>query len=222
MNTANEHVVLVHGLWLRRWYLLPLAWQLQRCGYTVHRFDYPSARASLSQDAERLNAFGAAIDGETVHWVGHSMGGLVIRALFTYFPDQRPGRVVTLGTPHGGSAAARRVTSTVAGRVLMGPGASELVDGLPQTWPAPERDFGVVAGSRSLGLGRLVLRHPQGPGDGTVLVAETRLSGMTDHLVLPVCHSGMLLSPAVARAACTFLARGRFDAVGEDRGPMVN
>lgn len=222
MNANPEHVVLVHGLWLRRWYLLPLAWRLQRCGYTVHRFGYPSAHASLREDAEQLNAFGDAIGGDTVHWVGHSMGGLVIQALFTYFPGQRPGRIVTLGTPHLGSVAARRVSRTIAGRVLMGPGSGELAEGLPRTWRAPERDFGVVAGSRNLGLGRLVLRRPPGAGDGTVLVAETRLPGITDHLVLPVCHSGMLLSPAVARAACTFLARGRFAPVGEDQAAMVN
>ena len=90
--------------------------------------------------------------------------------------------------------------------------SAELLGGEPRRWrhPAP---LGVVAGSQSLGLGRLVGSLPA-PNDGTVAVAETRLDGATDMVVLPVSHVGLLLSEAVVAATACFLDHGAFSATG--------
>jgi hypothetical protein len=72
-----------------------------------------------------------------------------------------------------------------------------------------ERDVGVIAGTRALGFGRVITAF-DGDSDGTVTVAETRLSGAADHLLLPVTHTSMVFSPEVARQAATFLKQGRF------------
>ena len=80
-----------------------LARRLRRHGFAVHAFSYPSARADLTANAARLARFLDALDAATVHLVGHSLGGILIRALFHFHPNRKPGRIVTLATPHGGS-----------------------------------------------------------------------------------------------------------------------
>src|SRR5439155_5575717 len=75
-------VVLVHGLWLSGWCMLLLAWRLRRCGFRTYRFSYRSVRKGLRENAAALRAFSDAIDASTVHFVGHSLGGIVIQAMF--------------------------------------------------------------------------------------------------------------------------------------------
>jgi hypothetical protein len=96
------------------------------------------------------------------------------------------------------------------GRAILGRCGETLMTGVDGPVPGPAR-IGIIAGDRPIGMGRL-LGPMQGPGDGTVLVAETHLPGAAAHLVLPVSHTGLLFSDAVARAACRFLTTGRFDA----------
>ena len=99
------------------------------------------------------------------------------------------------------------------GRALLG-------RSLPQWSPGSagaalaEREVGMIAGNLGRGLGGLVTRFP-GPHDGAVTVEETRVPGLADHLVLPVGHSGMLVSRAVAAGIARFLRRGRFVPAGE-------
>jgi pimeloyl-ACP methyl ester carboxylesterase len=80
--------------------------RLQDAGYDVYQFSYPSLKQSPRENAADLQEFLQNVPGETVHFVCHSLGGLVIRHLLHDYPDLRPGRVVTLGTPHQPSSAA--------------------------------------------------------------------------------------------------------------------
>jgi pimeloyl-ACP methyl ester carboxylesterase len=185
-----------------------LRWRLRRCGFRAVQFHYPSIRASIRDNAARLQRLVERLPGGEVHFVGHSLGGLVVRRFFHDFPQQRPGRVVTLGTPHTGSLAARRLIQNRIGRWLLGrAGEDGLLGGLPP-W-APERALGVIAGSLPLGGAWVVGGLPR-PHDGTVSVESTRLPGMADHLVLHVSHMGLLVSPEAARQTCHFLRHGRF------------
>jgi hypothetical protein len=188
----------------------PLAWHLRRAGYDCSRPSYHSVARGLRENAGMLARHCAGLEADTVHFVGHSLGGLVILALFHLFPDQRPGRIVTMGTPHGGSEAARRLTARQWLRPLLGRGVAELAQGRHLEWPAPDRDIGVIAGDHALGVGRLLVPGLARPSDGTVRVAETRLSGARDHRVLPVSHTGMLLSSRAAAATAGFLRAGAF------------
>jgi pimeloyl-ACP methyl ester carboxylesterase len=205
----RDAVVLIHGLWLSGYALGYLARGLRRAGFETHRFSYPSARADFHQGAARLNAFLQTLDAPVVHLVGQSLGGILIRALFHYFPGQRPGRVVTLGTPHQGSHAARRLLSRRWTRWIVGPAVREMEEGVPREWRLPRRDIGVIRGTVPIGLGRLVSR-PTGVSDGLLTVEEASLPGATDDIALPVAHSGMLFSHAVVEQVCEFLRMGRF------------
>jgi pimeloyl-ACP methyl ester carboxylesterase len=205
---VKETVVLVHGLWMRGWVMALLGLRLRRCGFHVVAFSYPSVRCSLSQNARRLSRFAAGVPGRRVHFVGHSLGGLVVLQMLAEFPEARSGRVVLLGTPYRTSHAAHGMARVAPGRGLIGRGLGQW---LAQTShpSAAGREVGVVAGSRSLGFGRLLGGLPR-PNDGVVAVDETRVPGARDHAVLKVSHSGMLVSAAVARQACAFLKDGHF------------
>ena len=120
-----------------------------------------------------------------------------------------PGRIVLLGAPVRGSAAARVAGSIGVGQWLIGPSAAEaLVSHRRRVAPAG-REVGIIAGTRPVGLGRWFARFDE-PNDGTVAVSETQLEGACDRLVLPVSHLGMLMSPRAADACGQFLREGRF------------
>jgi pimeloyl-ACP methyl ester carboxylesterase len=209
MSERVETVVLLSGLWLPAWCLGLLKRRLRACGFEVRIFRYRSVRASLADNARALQGFLQTLPADTVHFVGYSLGGIVIRALFELYPRQRPGRIVTLATPHLGNRVSTRLTRYHWGRRLLGCGVCDLVAGAPQSWTLPARDIGSLAGNVAFGLGMCFVRLPR-PHDGTVTVAETQLSGITDHAVLPAAHFSMLLSAAVARETCLFLRTGRF------------
>lgn len=198
------------GLWLPRASMAVLGRQLMHAGYVTHLFGYRTVRESLTTDAERLSAFIEGLEADRLHFIGHSLGGLVIRALLASRPPDRLGRVVTLGTPHNGSFVAARFARWPGGRRMMGRGIDGLLTGEPRAWNRPACELGVIAGDLALGLGRLIAPDLPVPHDGTVAVAETQFDAAADHITLRVSHLGMLLSPVVARQTACFLASGRF------------
>jgi pimeloyl-ACP methyl ester carboxylesterase len=203
-------VLFVHGLWMTGHESLLLRWRLRkRSGHRTQVYHYRSVRDSIAHNADGLRAAMDRIDAPVVHLVGHSLGGLVIlRCLHTH-TSAPPGRVVFLGTPCGGSRAARVLESHRWGRALMGHAASEeLLVPHARRWDF-ERPLGIIAGTAGAGLGRLLLSFGEA-NDGTITVAETRIEGASGHLCLPVTHSTMLISARVARATADFLEYGTF------------
>jgi pimeloyl-ACP methyl ester carboxylesterase len=209
VGSRAEAVVLVHGLWMSRGSLLYLARGLTRAGFRCYRFRYQSVRSGLRANAERMNAFVATVPEPVVHFVGHSLGGVVIRALFHYFPEQRPGRIVTLAAPHQGSRVADRLLRSRMTARALGRSVAELATGTPAGWRLPDRDIGVIEGTLPVGFGQLFERL-DGPHDGLLTASETRLAGARDTIALRVSHSAMLLSNAVREQTCEFLRYGRF------------
>lgn len=202
-------VVLVHGLWTPAAVFLPHGRWLQGRGYRTLRFGYPSVRATLSQNAQALRRYIAAAGGSEIHLVGHSLGGLVILDLLRQNADPRLRRVVLLGTPCLDSHCARRLAALRGMPALLGRSIGEWLARGPAAAVAPWPAVGVLAGTRSLGLGRVVTGLPR-PNDGVVSVAETRLPGAADFIALPVAHSEMLASRRCAEQIAAFLATGRF------------
>ncbi len=180
-------------------------------GYNWHAFSYASTLLTMAEIADALNGAIAALNVPVVHLVGHSLGGLAILRCLERHPHQPPGRVVFLGTPCLASRAANAVARFRYGRALMGPAVGEeLLYAHQRVW-SHQRELGIIAGNQSLSLSRLVVEFDE-PNDGTVAVAETQLPGANAHLVLPVSHSGMLLSARVAHEVGQFLEHGRFGA----------
>src|ERR1700724_916112 len=204
------HVVYVHGLWMRGDESLILRRRLAHdFGLTLQAFRYSAASSTMSDIGERLAGLVRELKAPAVHFVGHSLGGLVIYRFLERFPDQPPGRVVFLGTPCVASRAAQRAGRFAPVAHLMGQSAAEeLMQPRERRW-AHARELGIIAGSAPIGVGQLLAGFAE-ENDGTVAVSETRMPGATDHIVLPVSHLGMLLSARVARETGTFLTQGRF------------
>lgn len=207
----REAVVLVHGLWMRKPVLLPLGWRLSRQGFSTRAFSYPTLTRDLRDNVRRLASFVASVDAETVHLVGHSLGGLLVLSLLATQADHRIARAVLLGSPVRDCHCARVVARIV-------PLAPVLGLSLPQ-WFAEARgsigglpaqvEIGVLAGNLGIGLGRIIPGLPR-PNDGVVAVSETRLDQAKDSIVLPLSHSAMLVSSGCADQVAVFLRNGYF------------
>ncbi len=181
--------------------------RLAQAGFEPSVFRYPSTRGDISEAGAALAAHLRSFDD--VHLVGHSLGGLVILAATESGRALPAGRVVLLGSPVQGSRVARTVAGWSTGALLMGRlAAVELTRHDTRIWRSP-RELGIIAGSRSFGMGRLFAELPA-PNDGTVCVDETNVAGAKERIVLDVSHTGMLISSAVAQATSRFLAQGRF------------
>jgi len=206
----GETVVYVHGLWFsgHEAFLLHKYVREER-GYGWQVFPYASTQLSMTQIADALDAFIKSLAVPTVHLVGHSLGGIAIQRCLERHPDQPPGRVVLLGTPSLPSRAAATVARFPYGSAILGEAAvAELLQSHEREW-RHARELGIIAGNMPLGLGQLLVSF-EGPNDGTVSVAETQLPGARAHIVLPVSHTGLLLSKQVAHEVCQFLATGHF------------
>lgn len=207
MAAQRETVVLVHGLYVHGLWMYLLEYWLEQSGYHTVNYSYPSMTRSPAENAEELHAILERLDTSVVHFLAHSMGGLVVRHLFHHYPRQRPGRVVTMGTPHQGSYAARIMHHSGLG-YFVGRGLEDGLLGDAPAW-ATSHQLGSIAGTLNVGLGLLFPGMPA-PADGMIAVVETRLPGMTDHICLPVSHMQMLVDPAAVAQACAFFATGRF------------
>jgi pimeloyl-ACP methyl ester carboxylesterase len=206
-------VVYVHGLWLTGLEGSLLRRRLARdLAAKTRAFSYPSVRSTITANAKALAEFLFKIRADTLHLVGHSLGGLVILKLFEYGDGASlpPGRIVLLGSPLQGSSTALKVARLPFGRTILGHGVrEELLCDVSRRWNG-ERDLGVIAGSLSVGLGRLVGTHGA-PSDGTILVDETKVEGISEHLVLKISHTGLPFSAEVARRTGAFLRLGSFN-----------
>jgi pimeloyl-ACP methyl ester carboxylesterase len=205
-----EEVVYVHGLWMSGGESLLLRRRLSReFGMEVYPFRYAAAASTMTEITARLQRFVRDLRASRLHFVGHSLGGLVIYRFLERYPQQPPGRVVFLGTPSVASRAAVqaghiRLVASLMGRSV----ADELLRPRERRWAA-DRDLGIIAGTQPLGFGQILAKFEE-DCDGTIGVSETQLPGATDHITLPVSHLGMLVSARVARETGEFLQEGRF------------
>ena len=207
-RVEGELVILVHGLYMHGIAMWPLRWRLDGCGFRARQFSYPSLGSSVAENAARLARSLRDVDSPVVHFLCHSLGGLVVRAMLLQSSWQRPGRVLTLGTPHLGCYVAMRLGAKPALAWMLGNSLRHGLDGDIPPWP-DGREVATIAGNKALGAGRLVPGLPK-PNDGTVAVAETVLGPDYPHAVLAVTHSSMLISRRVADYACAYLKTGHF------------
>lgn len=204
MSTAVRRVVLLHGLWMPGVSMRWLAARLSAAGFVPDVFTYPTVAGGPDAALPRLVE---QLARAPTHVLAHSLGGLVALTALQSHPDLPVARVVCLGSPLCGSAAAaglarRSLTAATLGR------SGDLLRNGCQAWRG-RAEVGVVAGRVPLGLGQF-LGGIHGDSDGTVAVAETQLAGLTDHTVVAASHSGLLFSADAARCAIAFFRDGRF------------
>ena len=206
-----ETVVLVHGLWMNGMDMSLLAYRIGKQGYKITHFSYNTRSQNPRENAARLHDRVIKIDTPIIHFVCHSLGGLIVRHLFYEYPGQKPGKVVTLGTPHKPNYAAYRISRLPLGNLLLG---KSIEDGLLGNVPAWDgsHDLGSIAGRLRFGLGMIIPGVPL-PNDGSVSVEETRAEKMKDHAIVNASHFGLLLSATSASLCLEFLKNGSFRSI---------
>jgi hypothetical protein len=217
----QEGVILLHGISRTSSSLRRMQTAIEAAGFATLNLGYASRRKSLEALAEdihpAISRFAHGIEG-SIHFVGHSMGGLLARVYIAKYRPERLGRVVMLGTPNGGSEIADRLKNFFAYRAYFGPAGQQLVT---QRNPAthailPRIDYpvGIIAGNRSVYPIASALLLPR-PNDGRVSVKNTELDGMTDHIVIGASHPWMVRNRLAIEQTIAFLWDGRFNVDGD-------
>jgi pimeloyl-ACP methyl ester carboxylesterase len=216
-NTGAEKVVLLHGFGRSDMSMLLINSELTEAGYDVHSLEYPSIEESpealVKIVAKDINS--CCKDGaETIHFVGHSLGGLLLRDYLGRHGPENLGHVVLIGSPNKGSELADVDLGIAAQETLLdwaGPSARALhagPDGYAASLPAPDYSVGVIAGNRGNHMSDKWLPTPN---DGVVSVESARLDGMTDFIEVDVTHWDMRRDPVVAALVIDFLRQGKFN-----------
>jgi pimeloyl-ACP methyl ester carboxylesterase len=213
----GKAVILAHGIIRSSKSFRGMRDELQKQGYLVIGFDYPSTQISITEAAQHLASVIESLEGiEQIDFVVHSMGGLVVRAYLAKHADKRIKRMVMMGVPNLGAKMADQLKKNPLYKLFYGPAGQQLVssdDGLIAKLPTPKFEFAIIAG----GKGTINGYNPIIPGDddGTVQVASTRLPGAADFMTVRCLHSFLMFNDEAVASTVRFLDTGRLRAKGE-------
>jgi pimeloyl-ACP methyl ester carboxylesterase len=199
-----RRVILLHGLWMPGASMQWLATRLAAAGFEPEIFSYHGVSDAPDTAVARLVQ---RLDQADADIVAHSLGGLIALQALCELRTVRKRRVVCLGSPLIGSGAVTGMLRWAPAAAMFGHSATLLQEGV-QCWKG-EADVGVIAGRVPHGLGALFAGFDD-EHDGTVAVSETRLPGITDHVIVDASHSGLLFSAEAVDQAVAFLRHGRF------------
>lgn len=209
-DESGGHVVLLHGLGRSPMSLKYAEYRLRQGGFSPLNIGYPSRRAPIESLARMVAEKLPTASGRPLHFLTHSMGGIVLRQLLKANRPPNIGRAVMLGPPNRGSQLATRMRGSRIYRFAMGPAGQEIVsdlDSVPNTLGAVDFEVGVIAGKKAFDPLRSLVA---GESDGRVSLDETRVDGMADWLCVTRGHAFLMFDPKVIDQAIHFFRFGRF------------
>lgn len=214
-----ECVILLHGLGRTSRSLNKMAHALQAAGFRAVNLDYPSRKRTIEELApetiERGLSRCAQMQARTVHFVTHSMGGVLVRYYLSRHRPENLGRVVMLSPPNRGSEAADHLRNKALYKWLNGPAGQQLVtgpEGLPEQLGPVNFPLGVITGNQHSFFDAWLADVIPGADDGKVSVERAKVEGMADFLVLPHSHPFIMNAQEVIDQTLHFLREGRFGA----------
>jgi len=214
-GATPDGVVLLHGISRTSRSLQKMQAAIDAAGLATLNVGYASRRKTLERLAEDIHPaierFADSMDG-SIHFVGHSMGGLLARVYLGRYRPKRLGRVVMLGTPNSGSEIADRLKDFLPYRAWFGPAGQQLGTirdaALGVILPPVDYPVGIIAGNRSVyPISSVFLPKPH---DGRVSVENTKLEGMADHIVISTSHPWLPRNAQAIEQTIAFLKGGRF------------
>jgi triacylglycerol lipase len=222
-SAASETVVVLHGLARTSDSMSRMVGALETAGYHVCNVSYPSRKHSIEVLAADFVAPSVRAcrpsEADTVHFVTHSLGGIIVRQLAKSHADLRIGRVVMLSPPNHGSEVVDTLGSLSLFTFINGPAGLELDKGeefMPRILGPASFDLGIITGSRTVNP-ILSLMIP-GDDDGKVSIQSAKLEGMKDFCVIPATHPFIMNNERAIGLALAFLAEGRFACPAEQTG----
>lgn len=211
---GSEGVILLHGIFRTKFSMRRMEKFLRHQGYDTLNIGYKSTRYpiegiidTIHPDIERF-----VVGKSKVHFVGYSMGGLVIRAYVRKYRPVNMGRVVMLGTPNNGSEVADFLQNWSLYRRLYGPAGQQLFTGqekFSHIFGTLDFELGSIAGVSK--LDPLCSWIIGAPNDGKVSVESTKLPGMKDHVVIPASHTFFPANKKAWHQTLHFLRHGVFN-----------
>ena len=213
MNTRHETVVLLHGLARTERSMRRMEATLRKQGYRVLNHGYPSTKASIEQLTKKVfeDVMPRIETAKKVHFVTHSLGGIILRKGLETRDIPNLGRVVMLAPPSRGSEIPDKLGDFKIYRLINGPAGNQLGTGtnsVPLQLEEPDFELGIIAGDRSINP-ILSLLIP-GPDDGKVAVDRVKPETFTDSILLHCTHACMMRNREVLKQTKHFLANGEF------------
>jgi pimeloyl-ACP methyl ester carboxylesterase len=210
-----EYVILIHGLGRTKLAMWPLARRLKRNGYATWNESYASTRKDIVALAEEHIDKGLAFcrenDARRIHFVTHSLGGIMVRAYLQDHAIPELGKIVMLAPPNKGSEVADKLKDWPVYEWVTGPAGQALGTGeesLPKALDPIPGTIGIIAGTRAIGLGKYA--EVEGAHDGTVSTESAKLNEMDDFLLVKTSHSFIANSRTVQDQTVHFLRHGAF------------
>lgn len=205
----KPNVLLIHGILMNPLEMRYLGTELEKSGFSVHYVFYQSVLKTPEQNAKVIHEKIKKLNLPDLHFVGHSLGGIVLMHLFDQTDDLPEGRVIMLGSPVNGSWVAQKVKDWPVISPLLAKSMPSALSGIDVPEWQTKREWGMIAGTKSQGLGALTGGLP-GESDGTVLVVETHHPQQKSHVLVNKSHTALLFSKEVAGLTSNFLKTGEF------------
>ena len=214
MDTSHT-VIVLHGLARTRQSMRHISQKLQTEGFIVRNVGYPSRKYSIETLCERFLTpvvkEACLASSQPVHFVTHSMGGIIVRYYMNTHGVAGIGRIVMLAPPNHGSEVADLLSQNRVSRWFWGPSLQQLgtsTNSLTAQLPPIPVPCGIIAGTYP-GLG-LFHRTLPTPNDGVVSAQSTRNGPQSIHKTVPYTHTFIMAKKDVITAACRFLLTGTF------------
>lgn len=213
LKNSGDYVVILHGITRSNKHMQKLATYLQKDGFDIINLNYPSTTNKIEDLTEIINKeiFQRTTEKKPIHFIGYSMGGLVVRALIHKYNYKNLGKVVQLAPPNQGSEVADFVKNFWPYKKIFGPAGQQLItdqSAVKHIFGEVNYELGIIAGNATIDpISSAII---PGENDGKVAVKRTKLEGMKDHIVVSASHTFFPSNKEVQKQTLYFLKNGNF------------
>ena len=213
LKNEGDYVIILHGIARSNKHMQTLATYLQKDGFDVINLSYPSTTHKIEDLTEIINKeiFQRTNEKKPIHFIGYSMGGLIVRALIHKYNYKNLGKVVQLAPPNQGSEVADFVKNFWPYKKIFGPAGQQLItdqSAVKHIFGEVNYELGIIAGNATIDpISSAII---PGENDGKVAVKRTKLEGMKDHIVVSASHTFFPSNKEVQKQTLFFLKNGNF------------
>lgn len=221
----DQCVILLHGLARTASSMEDMEIALKENGYTVVNVDYPSREHKIEDLAttvipESIASCNTHTPGK-IHFVTHSLGGILVRYYLAHNTMDNLGRIVMLSPPNQGSEAVDALKDFPGFYLINGPAGEQLGTddaSIPNNLPPVDYDVGIITGDETINyiLSMLI----PGDDDGKVSIESAKVPGMLDFLIVHHSHPFIMEADDVITQTLTFIRSGKFDHALEQNAPI--